>query len=64
MFQGTFDVAAKRWTVTDTRSINADQYDALETAYYWLKKRNAASSICEKCKLIEARIEALQASVW
>jgi len=46
------------------RSNNADQYDALETAYYWLKKRNAASSICEKCKLIEARIEALQASVW
>ena len=29
-----------------------------------LKKRNAASSIDEKCKLMEARIEALQALVW
>ena len=33
LFQGTFDVAAKKWTVTDTRSISAEQDDALETAY-------------------------------
>jgi hypothetical protein len=29
----------------------------------WLKKRDAASSIGEKCKPMEARIEALQALV-
>jgi hypothetical protein len=33
LFQGTFDVAAKKWTVTDARSISAEQDDALETAY-------------------------------
>jgi len=30
----------------------------------WLKKRNAAPSTDEKCKLIEARIKALQELVW
>jgi uncharacterized protein YecT (DUF1311 family) len=114
LFQGTFDVAAKKWTVTDTRSITAEQDDALETAYgdlgqylehttfeneqskaqsldrtlnkvyrtaqfilpptrfaavkkeqiEWLKKRDAAASIGEKCKLIEAQINALQELVW
>ncbi len=114
LFQGTFDVAAKKWTVTDARSISAEQDDALETAYSdleqdlehttfqneedkaesldkkmnkvysaaqfilpparftavkreqleWLKKRNAASSTEEKCKLMEARIKALQELVW
>ena len=114
LFQGTFDVAAKKWTVTDARSISAEQDDALETAYSdleqdlehttfqneedkaesldqnmnkvyraaqfilpparfaavkgeqieWLKKRNAAPSTDEKCKLIEARIKALQELVW
>ena len=114
LFQGTFDVAAKKWTVTDTRSISAEQDDALETAYSdleqdlehttfqneedkaesldkemnkvygaaqfilpaarftavkkeqieWLKKRNAAPSTEEKCKLMEARIKALQGLVW
>jgi hypothetical protein len=33
LFQGTFDVAAKKWTVTDARSISAEHDDALETAY-------------------------------
>jgi len=114
LFQGTFDLAAKKWTVTDARSINADQYDSFETAYgdveedfehttfenekdkaesldqtmnkvyraaqfilpparfaavkkeqiEWLKKRDAAPSIDEKCKLMEARIKALQELVW
>ncbi len=114
MFQGTFDVAAKKWIVTDARLINAEQDDALSSAYSdleqdfdhrtfqneegkavlldetmnsvyravqfilppgrfaavkraqieSLKKRNAASSIGEKCKPMEARIEALQALVW
>ena len=114
LFQGTFDVAAKKWTVIDTRSINAEQDDALATAYSdleqdlehttfqneedkaesldqtmnkvyraaqfilpparfsavkreqieWLKKRNAAPSTEEKCKLMEARIKALQELVW
>ena len=114
LFQGTFDVAAKKWTVTDARSISAEQDDALATAYgdleqdlehttfqneedkaesldkkmnkvysaaqfilpparftvvkreqiEWLKKRNAAPSTDEKCKLIEARIKALQELVW
>jgi len=114
LFQGTFDVAAKKWTVTDARSISAEQDHALETAYSdleqdlehttfqneedkaesldqnmnkvyraaqfilpparfaavkreqieWLKKRNAAPSTDEKCKLIEARIKALQELVW
>ena len=114
LFQGTFDVAAKKWTVTYARSISAEQDDALETAYSdleqdlehttfqneedkaesldkkmnkvysaaqfilpparftavkreqleWLKKRNAASSTEEKCKLMEARIKALQELVW
>jgi uncharacterized protein YecT (DUF1311 family) len=107
LFQGTFDVAAKKWTVTDARSISAEQDDALETAYddleqylehttfeneeskaesldqtlnkvyraaqfilplarfaavkkeqiEWLKKRDAAPSIGEKCKLIEAELK-------
>jgi Protein of unknown function (DUF1311). len=30
----------------------------------WLKKRDAASSTDEKCKLVEARIKALQELVW
>jgi uncharacterized protein YecT (DUF1311 family) len=114
LFQGTFDVAAKKWTVMDTRSIDAGQDDALATAYCdleqdlehttfqneedkaesldqtmnkvyraaqfilptarfaavkraqfeWLKKRNAAPSTEEKCKLMEARIKALQELVW
>jgi len=114
LFQGTFDVAAKKWIVTDARSISAEQDDALETAYSdlerdlehttfqneedkaesldnkmnkvysaaqfilpaarftavkreqieWLKKRNAAPSTDEKCKLMEARIKALQELVW
>ena len=33
LFQGTFDVAAKKWTVVDARSISAEQDDALTTAY-------------------------------
>src|ERR1051325_9743046 len=33
LFQGTFDVAEKKWAMTDARSINADQDDALDTAY-------------------------------
>ena len=33
LFQGTFDVASKKWTVSDARSIDGDQDDALETAY-------------------------------
>jgi uncharacterized protein len=30
----------------------------------WLKKRDAASSTGEKCKLLEARIKASQELVW
>ena len=106
LFQGTFDVVAKKWIVTDARSISAEQDDALTTAYSdlehttfqneedkaesldqtmnkvyraaqfilpparfaavkreqieWLKKRNAASSTDEKCKLMGARIKVLQ----
>jgi uncharacterized protein YecT (DUF1311 family) len=33
LFQGTFDVAAEKWTVMDARSINAEQDDTLATAY-------------------------------
>ncbi len=33
LFQGTYDLAAKKWTVTDARSINAEQSDALQSAY-------------------------------
>jgi virulence-associated protein VapD len=114
LFQGTFDVAAKKWTVTDAPSINAEQYEALQTAYSdleqdlehstfeneegkaesldqtmnslygtvqfilpparlatvkreqieWLKKHDAARSTEKKCKLMEARIRALQELVW
>ena len=114
LFQGTFDVAAKKWTVIDARSISAEQDDALVTVYgdlgqdlehttfqneedkaesldqnmnkvyraaqfilpparfaavkreqiEWLKKRNAAPSTGEKCKLLETRIKALQELVW
>lgn len=114
LFQGTFDVAAKKWSVSDARSITADQDDALATAcsdldqdlehttfqneedkadsldqtmnkvyraaqfilpparfgavkteqIEWLKKRDAAPTISEKCKLMEARIKALQELVW
>jgi uncharacterized protein YecT (DUF1311 family) len=114
LFQGTFDLGGKKWTVTDARSIDADQDDALQTAYgdveedlgqttfeneeskaesldqtmnnvyraaqfilpparfaavkkeqiEWLKKRDAVPSVDEKCKLMEARIKALQELVW
>ena len=114
LFQGTFDVGAKKWSVMDSRSISGEQEDALATAYSdleqdlehrtfqneedkaesldqamnkvyraaqfilpparfaavkreqieWLKKRNAAPSTEEKCKLMEARIKALQELVW
>jgi uncharacterized protein YecT (DUF1311 family) len=33
LFQGTYDLAAKKWTVTDARSITSDQDDLLGTAY-------------------------------
>lgn len=33
LFQGTYDLAAKKWTATDGRSINSEQSDALESAY-------------------------------
>jgi len=33
LFQGTYDLAAKKWTVTDVRPINSDQDDALSYAY-------------------------------
>jgi hypothetical protein len=33
LFQGTFDIGAKKFTITDARSITAEQEDALETAY-------------------------------
>lgn len=33
LFQGTFDVQAKKWTATDARSINSEQSDALDGAY-------------------------------
>jgi hypothetical protein len=33
LFQGTFDVAARKWSVSDARLIPADQDDALATAY-------------------------------
>ena len=33
LFQGTFDVESKKWVTTDTRSINSEQADSLESAY-------------------------------
>ena len=33
LFQGTYDLAAKKWTVIDARSINVEQSDALQSAY-------------------------------
>jgi uncharacterized protein YecT (DUF1311 family) len=33
LFQGTYDIAAKKWTVTDARSITADQSGELDVAY-------------------------------
>jgi uncharacterized protein YecT (DUF1311 family) len=33
LFQGTYDLAAKKWTVTDARSITADQSGVLEVGY-------------------------------
>ena len=33
LFQGTYDLAAKKWTVIDARSIDAEQSDALQSAY-------------------------------
>ena len=112
LFQGTYDVAAKKWTVIDAHSITAEQSAALDWGYQkpdfenttfanederaksvdeqmnqvyqaakfilppvrfakvkqeqteWLKKRDAAGSIGEKCKLMEARIRALQDLLW
>ena len=114
LFQGTFDAAAKQWTVIDVRSIDGDQEDALATAYSdlehdfaqttfenekdraqwldqtmnkvyhalqfilpprrfaavkteqleWLRKLAAVEATEGKCKLMEARIEALQQLLW
>jgi uncharacterized protein YecT (DUF1311 family) len=33
LFQGIYDLATKKWTATDTRSINSEQSDALGSAY-------------------------------
>ncbi len=33
LFQGTYDLAAKKWLVTDARLVNQDQSDYLDTAY-------------------------------
>ncbi|HST31417.1 MAG TPA: hypothetical protein VLK27_11330 [Chthoniobacterales bacterium] len=33
LFQGTYDLAAKKWTVTDARRTNSDQDDAFQEAY-------------------------------
>lgn len=33
LFQGTYDLTANKWTVTDARSITSDQDDALTTGY-------------------------------
>jgi uncharacterized protein YecT (DUF1311 family) len=33
LFQGTYDLAAKKWTVTDARSITSGQSDLLDSAY-------------------------------
>jgi uncharacterized protein YecT (DUF1311 family) len=112
LFQGTFDLVTRKWTVTDAHSITAEQSAALDWGYQkpdfenttfaneddraksldeqmnqvyqaakfilpparfakvkqeqteWLKKRDAAGSIGEKCKLMEARIRALQDLLW
>jgi uncharacterized protein YecT (DUF1311 family) len=112
LFQGTFDLVIRKWTVTDARSITAEQSTVLVWGYQkpdfenttfaneddraksldeqmnqvyqaakfilppvrfakvkqeqteWLKKRDAAGSIGEKCKLMEARIRALQDLLW
>jgi hypothetical protein len=112
LFQGTFDLVTRKWTVTDAHSITAEQSAALDWGYQkpdfenttfaneddraksldeqmnqvyqaakfilpplrfakvkqeqteWLKKRDAAGSIGEKCKLMEARIRALQELLW
>jgi uncharacterized protein YecT (DUF1311 family) len=112
LFQGTFDLVTRKWTVTDAHSITAEQSAALDWGYQkpdfenttfaneddraksldeqmnqvyqaakfilpparfarvkqeqteWLKKRDAAGSTGEKCKLMEARIRALQDLLW
>ena len=112
LFQGTFDLVTRKWTVTDAHSITAEQSAALDWGYQkpdfenttfaneddraksldeqmnqvyqaakfilpqarfaavkqeqieWLKKRDAVGSIGEKCKLMEARITALQDLLW
>jgi uncharacterized protein YecT (DUF1311 family) len=112
LFQGTFDLVTRKWTVADAHSITAEQSAALDWGYQkpdfenttfaneddraksldeqmnqvyqaakfilpparfakvkqeqteWLKKRDAAGSIGEKCKLMEARIRALQDLLW
>jgi hypothetical protein len=33
LFQGTYDLAAKKWTVTDARSITSEQDEVLDAAY-------------------------------
>src|SRR5262249_12376863 len=33
LFQGTYDLAAKKWTITDARSITEDQSSDLDSAY-------------------------------
>jgi hypothetical protein len=47
MFQGTFDVAAEKWIVTDARPINAEQDDALSSAYSDLEQDFEAVSLDE-----------------
>jgi hypothetical protein len=112
LFQGTFDLATRKWTVTDARSITAQQSAALGWAYQkpdfenrtfandddraksldeqmnevyqgakfillparfakvkqeqteWLKKRDATSSVKERCELMEKRIRDLQELFW
>ncbi len=112
LFQGTYNLDAKAWKVTDARSIPEGLSDALQAAYddanynqtvfendqsraialdlrmndvyravrfilgpdrfatvkqdqyTWLKNRDATPSVAERCRMMEARIKALQDLVW
>ncbi|MHA3774579.1 lysozyme inhibitor LprI family protein [Verrucomicrobiota bacterium sgz303538] len=110
LFQGTFDLTTRKWSVTDARSISETECDDSYEVYgsqdgvsfstedgkaewldkkmnviykflrsiltperfsevkkeqlAWLKKRDAAASTAEKCRLLEVRIKALQDFAW
>jgi len=67
LFQGTFDINARKWTVTDVRSVNGKAFEALESAYsydieHW-DKDVGFSSLEFKAEALDRQLNAAYSAV-